>query len=181
MQISLRARVLGGGAAAVLLAAALFVTQSYRNPPLIWGGGVTGVRGKAGDEIAVGWDLGNRGWFPVRITEVTIEGYEGLAPLRVVGAIGPSATMVGSSMPPVPEEQGYILQTLGAFSVPPARNLPAWEIPSQTAVTYRAPRHYGLIISYRFREEGRYDPVARTFTVRYRYLGLPMALHQSLE
>ncbi|MHB9146842.1 MAG: hypothetical protein ACYC5Y_16165 [Symbiobacteriia bacterium] len=87
MRVLRPVRVASIGGIAPVLAAAVFVLVSYRHPPLTFTGGTTGISGKAGDLRFVGWDLRNSGWFPARITEVAISGYEGIHPRWTVGAI----------------------------------------------------------------------------------------------
>lgn len=173
-----RNRFSAASAAVAAVLVILFVILSYRNPPLRITGGVTGISGKARDEVVVGWDLSNNGWFPARITEVTVEGYEGMNPIWLMGAVGTHGQMVGSSMDRIPQQDGYWLQPLGHFTVPPSRALPAWENAAQHARTFKAPSLYGLVALYRFQEEGKYA-VAERITIRYRYLGLPMRLIHS--
>ncbi|MFZ5825645.1 MAG: hypothetical protein ACOY94_15220 [Bacillota bacterium] len=169
-------RLMQIGGALLALGAILFVLFSYRTPPLVLGGGVVGIAGKADDRVNAGWNLHNRGWLPVRVTEVTIEGYDAVAPLWTAGAVGTHALMVGSSMSSIPQEDGYLLYPLGSFTVPPDWRLPVWENATPTARTLKAPRNYGLITRYMILKEGQH-PLARSVTIRYRYLGLPMTLH----
>lgn len=108
--------VLRNSGAVLAFLAVVFIGMSYRYPPLRFGGGVTGIDGKPGDEVAVGWDLQNTGIFPVRITEVSIAGYSGVAPFWTVGAVGTHSQMVGSAMSRDPQHDGYLPFPLGEFS-----------------------------------------------------------------
>lgn len=165
--------------AGLLVAVAGFVAYSYLRPPLRWEGGVTGLNGKTDDRYNVGWDLRNKGFFAVRITEVEIDHPPAAVPVWVTGVTNPGGQMVGSAMSATAETDGYMRVPLGQFVIP-ARQ-PYYSLTVEEGHRrFRAPTLYGLLIRYHLAADGP-TPVANRFVIHYRYAGLPMKLVRHFE
>ena len=169
-----RNKIVAGVIALFVVLVSSAIVYTYLRPPLRFGITTGGHKGEVGEQLSIGWELINGGWFDARIEKVRWEAYPGqpASVLWVAGAVG-SWRSVGSSMSVNPVDDGYLLIPLGEFVIPPQRRLPNPEVTSDS-ITFRRPRYYGLVARYLFTESG-VSPMGK-LTIKYTYMGLPLTL-----